>query len=56
MQNWQTELHRNERYPFNLAGKPYIWVRVNGQLRAVSALAPGGGLTAAALDRIADGK
>lgn len=53
----QTEqLHRNERMPFELAGKPYIWVRVNGQLRAVSALRPDGQLTGDALDRILEGK
>lgn len=26
-------LHRNEKLPFNIAGKPYLWVRVNGQLQ-----------------------
>ena len=57
MKNWQTALHPNERHPFNLAGKPYIWVRVNGgPLEVRSALKQNGGLTLAALDRIADGK
>lgn len=57
-QDWKTSLHPNERYPFQLGGKPYIWVRerVNGPLRVRSALKADGSLTAAALDRIADGK
>jgi hypothetical protein len=49
-------LHRNEWYPFQIAGKAYIWVRVNGRLEARSALQADGGFTPAALNRIADGK
>lgn len=45
-----------ERPVFNLCGKPYFWVRVNGRLELRSALRPDGSLTLAALDRIADGK
>lgn len=45
-----------ERQVFNLCGKPYIWVRVNGRLETRSALKADGSLTLAALDRIADGK
>ena len=49
-------LHRNERMPFMLAGKPYVWVRVNGgPLETRPALRPDGQLTDLALDRIADG-
>jgi hypothetical protein len=55
MENWKTMLHPNERYPFNLAGKPYIWVRVNGVLQTRPATVDGR-MTPAALDRIADGK
>lgn len=49
-------LHVNERRVFELAGAPYIWVRVNGQLQLRSALTPAGNLTPTAIDRIADGK
>lgn len=50
-------LHFNEQRPFMLAGKPYIWVRVNGgPLETRPALRPDGDLTDEALDRIADGK
>lgn len=56
-QDWKTSLHPNERYPFQLGGKPYIWTRVNGgPLEVRSALKADGSLNAAALDRIADGK
>lgn len=53
--DWKT-LTRYEQRPFELAGKPYIWVRVNGQLQAVSALRPDGSFTGAALDRVIEGK
>jgi hypothetical protein len=46
-------LHRNERMPFQMGGKPYLWVRVNGQLRAVSALGPDGRLSNDAIARLA---
>lgn len=57
MKDWATVLHRNERYPFMIAGKPYLWVRVNGgPLQTRPALKADGSFTKAALDRIADGK
>ncbi|AYD86805.1 hypothetical protein SEA_MICRODON_58 [Streptomyces phage Microdon] len=50
----QRGLTQYERQPFNLAGKPYIWVRVNGQLQTRSALRPDGrGLTDEAIARLA---
>lgn len=56
MSNTTTGLHPNERLPFMLGGKPYIWERVNGVLVARSALTDDGALTPTAIDRIADGK
>lgn len=56
MSNTTTGLHPNERLPFMLGGKPYIWVRVNGRLETRPALNDHGEFTMAALDRIADGK
>jgi hypothetical protein len=46
-------LHPNEKRVFPLAGKPYIWVRVNGQLQARSALDAQGRMTDQALARMA---
>jgi len=46
-------LTQYERMPFELAGKPYIWVRVNGQLQTRSALTEDGKLTNEAIARLA---
>ncbi len=46
-------LHPNERQPFNLAGKPYLWVRVNGVLQTRPAIGPDGKLTNEAIARLA---
>lgn len=51
---WAQGLHPNERGIFPLAGKPYVWVRVNGVLCAKSAVKADGSPTPEALDRLAD--
>ncbi|AWY07542.1 hypothetical protein SEA_LAZERLEMON_59 [Streptomyces phage LazerLemon] len=50
MRDGLTEL---ERRVFELAGKPYVWVRVNGQLQTRPAVGTDGKLTPLALQRLA---
>ncbi|QFG07951.1 hypothetical protein SEA_INTOLERANT_56 [Streptomyces phage Intolerant] len=46
-------LTRYERAVFELGGKPYVWVRVNGQLQTRPALDANGKLTALGLSALA---
>ncbi|AWY07460.1 hypothetical protein SEA_UNTPL_60 [Streptomyces phage UNTPL] len=46
-------LTRYERPIFELGGKPYVWVRVNGQLQTRPATDANGKLTALALSALA---
>lgn len=45
-----------ERQPFELCGKPYIWVRVNGRLETRPALDADGRFTPETLARLAGEK
>ncbi|AXH49448.1 hypothetical protein SEA_CROSBY_60 [Streptomyces phage Crosby] len=46
-------LTRYERQIFELGGKPYVWVRVNGVLQTRPAVDANGKLTALALSALA---
>ncbi|UTN91889.1 hypothetical protein SEA_STUFF_58 [Streptomyces phage Stuff] len=46
-------LTRYERPIFELGGKPYVWVRVNGQLQTRPALDANGKLTALGMSALA---
>lgn len=46
-------LHPNERRIFEMGGKPYTWVRVNGQLQLRTVLDDDGKLNALGLQRLA---